>query len=62
MKTYTLRRSGAAIDIFNPVGLHIAIVSHDEVSFRSNTTPDEINIVCLVAENFELFHENVIEE
>lgn len=60
--TPSIRRAGTELSIHNGVNKLIAEVSENNIYVHSTLTLDELNIVNLVAANFDLFYENVIEE
>jgi len=58
----SIRRSGTCLHVENGVGHDIAVVSENDITTRRGITLAELKLVTLVAENFDLFYENVIEE
>ena len=60
--TPSIRRSGTCLHVFNGAGHEIAVISENDITTRRGLTLAELKLVNLVAENFDLFYENVIDE
>ena len=58
----SIRRAGTELSIHNGVNKLIAEVSENNIYVITRLTTDELHLVNLVAANFDLFYENVIEE
>ena len=58
----SIRRSGTCLHVENEAGHNIAAISENDITTRRGLTLAELKLVSLVAENFDLFYENVIEE
>ena len=60
--TPSIRRHKTGMTITNGIGKDIAFIHEDDINVLASLTTAELHLVNLVADNFNLFYENVIEE